>query len=288
MTPQISVIIPSYNPSRALLERLYQSLCAQRLADFEAILVDDGSAHANYSGITDPRFSILRQPSNRGPAACRNAGAAAAQSPYLFFTDTDCELHPDALARAVHALPDADAIAGNTITRVQTRFGRAVALLGFPGGGILGFDKVWRVDPDGRAYSFSSCNLAMPRAVFEVMGRFDESFPVAGGEDTVLARRMVEADRRIQYLPEQIVYHVEKRGLRAFIRWQITRGRGNYHIRKHVGRVGGYLRLRLWTFKNSLQCAGPLYAPVVAALIALSVFFQTWGYYLEGRRNSRH
>lgn len=287
MTPQISVIIPSYNPDGALLERLYRSLLAQHFADFEVILVDDGSDRADYGFIADPRFRILRGQEHRGPAACRNTGAAAAQSPYLFFTDTDCELHPDTLAHTIRIIADENAIAGNTITRVETRFGRAVALLGFPGGGILGFDRVWRVDPDGRACSFSSCNLAIKRDVFDAMGRFDESFPVAGGEDTVLARRMVEAGRRIRYLPEQIVYHVEKRRLRDFIRWQITRGRGNYHIHRKVGRVGGYLRLRVWTFKNSLLEAGPVYAPLVFALIALSVLLQSWGYRQERRRTTK-
>lgn len=279
----ISVIIPSYNPRREHLEALYRSLCAQTYPDFEVIVVDDASNVASYGMFEDPRFRVLCQARNRGPAACRNAGAAAARHEFLFFTDTDCELAPDTLRRAAEALEHDETVAGNTITRAATRFGKAVALLGFPGGGSIGFDRVWRVDGEGYARSFSSCNLAFRKSAFDAMGRFNETFPVAGGEDTVLARAIVEAGRRIRYLPGQTVYHVEKTGLRSFLRWQLTRGRGNYYIRQFVPEVGGYLRLRVWTFGNSLRSAGPLYALPVLTLIALSVLFQVIGFQREKR-----
>ena len=284
MTAGISVVVPSYNPRREDLERLYRSLLSQTYGDFEVIIVDDGSDDSSYDLFDDPRFRVIRRERNSGPAVCRNAGAAAAASDFVFFTDTDCELGPETLAQAVARIPREDAIMGNTVTKVETCSGKAVALLGFPGGGILGFDRVWRVQPDGYTNSFSSCNLAFKRSVFDALGRFNETFPVAGGEDTVLARKMIEAGYRIRYSPEQVVYHVEKDSLRGFIQWQITRGRGNYYIKQHVGSVGGYLRLRVWTFKNSLLKAGPFYAPLVFALIVLSVYYQSKGYRLERKR----
>lgn len=284
----ISVVIPSYQPSREHLETLYRSLLAQTYSEFEVLLVDDGSAQADYGMLKDARFRVLRMEQNRGPAACRNTGAAAARYEYLFFTDTDCALDPDTLRRAVDALDRDAASVGNTITRVASRFGKAVALLGFPGGGIIGFDHVWRVTPEGYARSFSSCNVAFRRSVFDAMGRFNETFPVAGGEDTVLARTLVDAGVGIRYVPDQIVYHVERTNLSSFIRWQITRGRGNYYIKQYVPEVGGYLRLRLWTFKNSLVQAGPLYAIPVLFLIALSVYYQIKGFRQERRAFSRN
>ncbi len=282
--PAISVVVPSYNPRPDDLERLYRSLLAQTQADFEVVLVDDASTTADYTGITDPRFRVLRQNENRGPAACRNTGAAAALSSCLFFTDTDCDLIPGTLAESLRRLDSESIVMGDTITRVRTPFGRAVALLGFPGGGILGFDKVWRVDPQGYTASFSSCNLAFRKDLFETLGRFDDTFPVAGGEDTVLARRAFELGHRIRYAPEQVVYHVQKDTLRGFVRWQLTRGRGNYHIKRRVASVQHYLRLRLWTFKNSFVQAGVLYAPAVFVLLALSVSCQILGFYLEKKR----
>jgi GT2 family glycosyltransferase len=143
------------------------------------------------------------------------------------------------------------------------------------------------VDLGGYTNSFSTCNLAFRKSAFNDLGRFDESFPVPGGEDTILARKTVASGRRIRYCPGQLVYHVEKKTLHAFIRWQITRGRGNYYIKQHAGRVGGYLWLRVWTFKNSLMAAGPRYAPLVLGLIVLSVYYQTKGYRLEKRKTCR-
>jgi len=284
VAPAISVVVPAYNTPPQRLAALYDSLRAQSLGDFEVILVDDASPHADFSLVTDPRFRVLRQEQNHGPAACRSAGAAAAQSPLLLFTDDDCTLAPRTLAEAVGTLAEETISVGNTITRTETRFGKAVALLGFPGGGLLGFDRVWRVDASGHARSFSSCNVAFRKQVFEDLGRFSEDFPVPGGEDTVLARRALEAGHAIRYTPEQVVYHVERGTWREFVRWQIVRGRGNYHIKQHVPKVGGYLRLRVWTFKNSLVQAGPLYAPWVLALIVASVYFQVRGFLMEKRR----
>lgn len=284
-SPRISVVVPSYRPEPELLERLYASLLAQSEQDFEVILVDDASGPtADYALISDPRFRVVRRARNAGPAACRNAGVAEARAEQVFFTDTDCELAPEALRQACAALEADDAAAGNTITRASTVFGKAVALLGFPGGGSIGFDRVWRVDAAGHARSFSSCNVAFRKDAFLALGGFNERFPVPGGEDTVLARRLVDAGRRIRYCPEQIVYHVEKSDWASFVRWQVIRGRGNHHIRRHVPEVGGYLRLRVWTFKNSLIQAGPLYAPLVLFLIAASVWYQLKGMRAERRR----
>ncbi len=286
MTPAISIVIPSYNAPRAELERLYRSLLLQRWTDFEVILVDDASPTPDYTFMDDPRFTVIYREENCGPATCRNVGAAAARAPYLFFTDTDCALHPDTLQQAIETLPNEDAIMGDTVTEVESIFGKAVALLGFPGGGILGFDKVWRVDRAGYTRSFSSCNLAFKKETFEKLGRFNTTFPVAGGEDTVLARHMVDSGYRIRYLPKQIVYHVERKGWRSFMRWQITRGRGNYYIKKNVPEVAGYLRLRLWTFKNSFVKSGLRYAPLVFILLVLSVSLQILGFQLEKKRCS--
>ncbi len=286
--PLISVIVPSYNPEPVLLKRLFDSLLAQDTADFEVIVVDDASDGPEYAPPEDARFRIIRRATRSGPAACRNAGAREAAAPLLFFTDTDCELEPQTLSRAMDMLRHCDVSVGDTITRVTTPFGRAVALLGFPGGGILGFDRVWRVTAEGRATSFSSCNLAMRRDVFFRHGGFDESFPVPGGEDTVLARQMLTAGVPMHYEPNQRVWHIQKDTLRQFLRWQLTRGRGNFHIRRRIPKVGNYLQLRIWTFSNSLKKAGFVYFLPVIILIILSVVFQILGYYQEKNRFNQH
>lgn len=284
MKPSISVIIPCFNPHRGLLEKLYASLAGQTLTDFEAILVDDHSSRADYGFLKDPRFRVIFKPANTGPADSRNAGAGAAASDSLFFTDSDCELSPRTLETAARLLGGEDAVMGDTVTRPASFIGRIVAFMGFPGGGSIGFSKVWKVSPDGYTQSVSSCNLAIRKDVFFGAGRFDAGFPVPGGEDTVFGKVLTGKNIRIKHEPVQVVYHVEKDSLPGFVKWQLTRGRGNYHIKRKLGRIGGFLKLRLWSFRNSLRAAGPFYAPFVAALFALAAVCQTIGYHMEKRK----
>ncbi len=277
---KISVIVPSYNTSEEHLSVLYHSLLRQTHQEFEVIVVDDCSKFDSYDILKDPRFRVERMPQNGGPAKCRNRGAELSQSEFLFFTDSDCELAPETLSEVVDGLEKEKVIMGNTITKTKTFFGTCVAYLGFPGGGILGFDKVWKVDEKGYTDSISSCNLAIRKSFFEEMERFNTTFPVPGGEDTYFSKKIVAKSEKIWYNREQVVYHVERGDLKGFLRWQITRGRGNYHIKKNLGSVGGFYKLRLWSFWNSLT-ASTWRFPVVGILILLSVIYQSKGYKME-------
>lgn len=97
--PTLSIVIPVFNRGREI-SRSVQSCLIQDHADFEVIVVDDGSTDNCYdiaAGIRDPRLSFLRHPINRGANAARNTGALAAKGEWLIFLDSDDELAPDAL-----------------------------------------------------------------------------------------------------------------------------------------------------------------------------------------------
>jgi GT2 family glycosyltransferase len=88
-TPFCSVVIPTYNRADLLRETL-DSVLRQDGADFEVIVVDDGSPE-DLSRLADEyrtRVTILRQ-ENAGPSAARNRGAAAARGEYVAFLDSD-------------------------------------------------------------------------------------------------------------------------------------------------------------------------------------------------------
>src|SRR5277367_606695 len=91
-SPPVSVIIPVWNGATVLLETL-RSLQVQTYANFEAIIVDDGStddtaAIAQKFCETDPRFSLIRQ-ANGGVSAARNTAIERAQGEWLAFLDGD-------------------------------------------------------------------------------------------------------------------------------------------------------------------------------------------------------
>ena len=80
----VSVIVPFYNAA-PWLERCLESLLAQHLCELEIILVDDASTDSSpkiagrYAGCYPDRIRYLRQESNMGPGAARNAGIALAR-----------------------------------------------------------------------------------------------------------------------------------------------------------------------------------------------------------------
>ena len=99
MEPLVSIIIPCHNAAPWLAETL-ESALAQTWPEKEIILVDDGSTDGSLEvarGYESRGVCVLRQ-ANRGAAAARNAGLAAARGDYLQFLDADDLLEPDKIA----------------------------------------------------------------------------------------------------------------------------------------------------------------------------------------------
>lgn len=95
--PTISIIVPIYNAA-SYLQKCLDTLKNQVFADFEAILVNDGSSDdsANicekFSAI-DNRFKLYNKP-NGGSSDARNFGIKYASAEYICFADADDELEP--------------------------------------------------------------------------------------------------------------------------------------------------------------------------------------------------
>lgn len=101
--PAVSLVIPAYNGEHFLPETL-ESLARQTLTDWEAIVVDDGSADATRAlvrGWADPRVRLIENSENLGPVRARNRGVAAARGRYVAGLDQDDLCLPDRLARQV-------------------------------------------------------------------------------------------------------------------------------------------------------------------------------------------
>ena len=77
---RVSVIIPLYNKA-PYVGRALESVAAQTLADFEVIVVDDGSTDGGADVVArfgDPRVRLITQ-ANAGPGSARNRGINEAQ-----------------------------------------------------------------------------------------------------------------------------------------------------------------------------------------------------------------
>ena len=117
-TPFFSVIICTYNRER-LLPRALDSLLRQTETDWEAIIVDDGSADGTFRVAdayiaADARFRYMKH-QNRGVGFSRTAGVFASLGVYCAFLDSDDEYLPEHLSsrRALlEAAPDIDILHG--------------------------------------------------------------------------------------------------------------------------------------------------------------------------------
>lgn len=135
VTPAVSVVIPVYNRC-AMVREAIASVLAQRDADFELIVVDDGSTDGTWielealSAATNvhasgPPMRIVRT-ENRGPAAARNTGSALAAAELIAFLDSDDLWAPQKLARQIAFMRDNPEFAIAQCDEVWMRAGRRV------------------------------------------------------------------------------------------------------------------------------------------------------------------
>lgn len=100
MTPFLTIIIPCYN-SELYLKDCLDSIRTQEFADFEVLMIDDGSNDRTGCiiddfSVIDSRFKAIHQ-QNGGVSSARNAGLKAATGEWICFVDSDDTLKPDAL-----------------------------------------------------------------------------------------------------------------------------------------------------------------------------------------------
>ena len=107
--PLVSVVCPIYRPLLKEFEAAVESVAAQTYANWELILVDDGSADALLTAriaafaASDPRIKARPMARNGGISAATNAGLAAASGEWVAFFDHDDLLADVALEAMVQA-----------------------------------------------------------------------------------------------------------------------------------------------------------------------------------------
>lgn len=114
-----SVIVPLYN-KRSYIARTVRSVLGQSHADFELVIVDDGSTDGSgeiVQAFKDPRIRLVRQ-ENGGEGAARNKGMALARHEWLALLDADdvwLSNHLEELQRVITQCPKAGMVANGTV-----------------------------------------------------------------------------------------------------------------------------------------------------------------------------
>ncbi|WP_296507204.1 glycosyltransferase family 2 protein [Rhodoferax sp.] len=106
MSPIFSIVLCTYN-AQAYIEECIQSLLNQTLADFELIVVDDGSRDATLSYLSmqsDPRIRVIFLEKNHGLIFARNRGFDESRGQYIAIMDADDIAHPTRLEEQYQVL----------------------------------------------------------------------------------------------------------------------------------------------------------------------------------------
>lgn len=186
--PSVSVIIPNYNYEKTLKACL-ESVFAQSHPPLDVVVVDDASTDTSRDIARQFPCVLVASPGNRGVSAARNLGVAASRGEILFFLDSDTALAPDALANAVDLLlsdPDTGCVHGILSPEPL-----------FDDGPIERYHALhahfWRRRGVGVVRTAFFALAAIPRAVFEKTGPFDEN--LRDSEDVEYSRRLVAGYR---------------------------------------------------------------------------------------------
>lgn len=206
----VTVVIPARSAAGPVRE-----LLATVPADLPVILVDDGSpVPLAPLALERAGLTVLRHERSRGPAAARNAGAAAAQTPWIAFIDADTIPDHQWIDRLKACV--ADSVAGSTsggdAATVVLAAPQIVPLAGTGSGGWFE-QRVCALDlghtpsevGPGRAVSYvPSAAMLVNAESFAAVGGFNEDMHV--GEDVDLVWRIAEHGV-VRYYPDVHVGH---------------------------------------------------------------------------------
>ncbi|MEQ1600547.1 MAG: glycosyltransferase family 2 protein [Methylophilaceae bacterium] len=264
--PSISVIVTTYQRPLAL-NRVLESLYAQKVTPAEIVIADDGSGAETAALIQSwqarfacPLIHAWQADDGFRAASARNQAVAASSGDYLVFLDGDCLVFPDFIARHLLLAEKNYLVVGSRMLcspalTEQIEAGKAAPLSWnilrwinaawrgeinriFPLLNVPG--QVWRKLRGKKWRGVRTFNLAVWRKDFENVNGFDESFQGWGHEDADLAIRLMNSGVRRKdgqfALPVLHLWHKESdRGREAANRQRLNERIAHGQIGANVG-----------------------------------------------------
>lgn len=198
--PLISVVVPTRDRPE-LLQRCLTALEKQTIP-VEVVVIEDNEG--------------------RGPAWARNEGVRRARGEVICFTDDDCAPFPN-WAKSLSA-PILEGQAQATAGPIHMATGATAADLAWEA--IVSYLQEQATKPGTSSPGFAAtANLACSRELLDRLP-FDESFPVAAGEDRDWAERATRQGRPPLLVAQALVLHRSGMHVRDFLRQQYRYGRG--------------------------------------------------------------
>jgi glycosyltransferase involved in cell wall biosynthesis len=283
--PDVSVVIITVGrPS------LYQLLAAleSQTADFPYEIVVIANGPVDESLTDGDRTRVHNEPAGKGIPFYRNKGMELARGSVIAYIDDD-EMPMDDrwLSNLVAPIMDGEeqvTVAGYHVPLGEGFFADLVSMLGYPGGGSLGWRNVYNVNESGHTDKLPSGNCAIKKQLLAEVGGFHPDL-VLGASDLMLGEELLERGVAMRFVDEATVLHEARGDFRDFVRWQINRGRSVYNLQTvrpirqfNRGHVGGRLK-RTWLIIRTTFPTRRFF-PMLSVLF-LEYSLHAYGYVLE-------
>lgn len=289
MTPELSVVIPTYN-RREYLRACLESLARQTASpeEFEVVVAVDGSQDGTsemLASLSVPyTLRVLTQPQS-GQCAALNLGVREAAGRYLLFLDDDMIASPELVSAHLRTQRERGPVGAIGFLRQlipprSDRFARARA-------------EEWHAHYEGlarREPSFRdaySGNLSVPRTAFDEVGGFVSDHFMNDTElDTEFAFRLHQRGLRFVFVPNAVATEDNRADWKTIVRDSERRGRVSLELyRRHPSilpwlELGGFSEpSRKWLALRALLLilrAPPLLLAAVGRLLPGGRTVRTW------------
>jgi GT2 family glycosyltransferase len=228
-TVRYSIIIPTVGAA----DNLKHCLTALRDQDldpsrFEVIVVRDGGPGESVSASPgEPKIpAIFLGQGHKGPAAARNLGIKNARGDIILFLDDDSvptKTWAQAILEAWISYPESAGIGGYTLSEGTDSFCCRVNSDLF--NWYLG-----RHSFDDHATFLSTCNAGYRKGILDGVGRFDERFKKASGEDRDLSLRILKTGGKLRLDKNILIYHDRDLTFGSFFRKHYNYGAAAFEL----------------------------------------------------------
>lgn len=246
---KFSVVIPTFNRAQ-VLRKCLDALAAQTHADYDVIVVNDGSTDETERVVQSYPFARCINQPHQGGAHLLNVGWRNGTGDMILMTDDDCIGPPNwlaALEEGIRRYPAAIAVgsyAGPPDAMIITnRFARYD-------------DWEWKIHGGklteyiGGAETPTAGLVAYRRAALEAVNGFNEKLMMAGAHDHDIKQRLAARGYKFLYLPLKIEHH-KPYSADSFYQQHIGRGRAAFRYEcQSLGKNPSYFRLALRALKQ--------------------------------------
>ncbi|MBN2430833.1 MAG: glycosyltransferase, partial [Acidobacteria bacterium] len=245
--PFLSVIVPVRNGADTIADCV-ASLQAQTYPVGEIIVVDNGSTDETIQRLEPFAVRLLRE-ERRGSYVARNMGLRAARGSLVYFTDADCVLPPDTVARLVATLQaqGVAGVGGQVLPRPADtwvgRFGAVAGFLSYPQARGL----VIRSPQTFLSGGLVTANILYRKDVLTEVGLFDETLPSGGDFD--MCWRTLANGHALFFEPAAEVFHQPRLTLRQLCRQFYTYGRWQPRLLRRQPQRRNYIRIKTFITK---------------------------------------